>query len=331
MTARARLLVCLLPAALAGPACEIGISAGGVEGSFDRDLTVSGPLELEVTSGSGDIQIRTGTDGAVHVRGRMRASNSPWVNFSGTSAEQRIHELEKNPPIEQSGSRIQVGPKQWGEGWNNVSISYEITVPAGTRLEAHSGSGDLEVADVAGPVEVSTGSGNIHVGRIKNAVAAHTGSGDIRLEGAASARAATGSGNVVASGVRGDLDARSGSGDITATQQGKGAVDVDTGSGNIDLTGATGPLHVRAASGDITVLGAPSSDWDLSASSGNVRVRLPAQAGVDLDLRSNSGHIETSMPVTTTGSQSKRELKGQVHGGGPRVHVSTSSGGILIQ
>jgi hypothetical protein len=32
-----------------------------------------------------------------------------------------------------------------------------------------------------------------------------------------------------------------------------------------------------------------------------------------------------------TGSQSRRELKGQVRGGGPRVHATTSSGAILIQ
>ena len=45
-----------------------------------------------------------------------------WANFNGTSAEQRIHELEQNPPIEQTGGRIQVGPKRWNDGWNNVSI-----------------------------------------------------------------------------------------------------------------------------------------------------------------------------------------------------------------
>jgi DUF4097 and DUF4098 domain-containing protein YvlB len=331
MTARAWLIACLLPAALVGSGCEIGISADGVEGTFDRDLTVSGPVELEVTSGSGNVIIRTGTDGAVHVHARLRSSNGPWASFSGTSPEQRIRELEKNPPIEQSGNRIQIGPKSWNEGWSNVSISYDITVPATTRVEARSGSGDLEVAALTGPVDVSTGSGDIRVARIRTAVAAHTGSGDITLEGAASARTSTGSGNVNASGIRGDLDARSGSGDITAVQQGKGEVDISTGSGDIELTGATGPVHVRAASGDIEVQGAPTSPWDLSASSGRVRVRLPSQGGFDLDLHSSSGRIDTSVPITITGSQSRREVKGQVRGGGPRVQVSTSSGGIIIQ
>ena len=331
MTARARLIACLLPLALAGPACDVGISAGGFEGTFDRSLTVSGPLELEVTSGSGNIYVRTGPVGTVQVHGRVRASNGPWASLSGRSAEDRIREIERNPPIVQDGNRIEIGPKRWNDGWNNISISYEITVPANARVQARSGSGDLEVADVAGPVEVSTGSGDITLGRITDDVTARTGSGDIELEGAASARASTGSGDVIAQAVRGDFDARSGSGDIIVSQSGKGSVEVSTGSGNIELTGATGPLHVRASSGDIRLEGVPTSDWDVSASSGSVRLRLPDKAAVDLDLRSSSGRIESSVPIATRGSQSRRELRGQVRGGGPLVHVNTSSGGIIVE
>lgn len=331
MPARAHLLVCLLPLALAGPACDVGISAGGFEGTFDRSLTVSGPLELEVSSGSGNIYVRTGPAGTVQVHGRVRASGGPWATLNGSSAEDRIREIERNPPIVQDGNRIEIGPKRWNDGWNGISISYEITVPANARVQARSGSGDLEVADVAGPVEVSTGSGDITLGRITDDVTARTGSGDIELEGAASARTSTGSGNVIAQAVRGDIDARSGSGDIILSQAGKGSVEVSTGSGNIELTGATGPLHVRASSGDIRLEGGPTSDWDVSASSGSVRLRLPDKAGVDLDLRSSSGRIESSVPITIRGSQSRRELRGQVRGGGPLVHVNTSSGGIIVE
>jgi len=90
-------------------------------------------------------------------------------------------------------------------------------------------------------------------------------------------------------------------------------------------------VHVRAASGDILVEGTPVSNWEVSASSGDVRLRLAGQSGFDLDLRSNSGQIESSQAITTSGSQSRRELKGQVRGGGPLVHVTTSSGALLIQ
>jgi hypothetical protein len=330
MSTCARLLACLLPAVLTGSACDIAISADGVEGVFDRQLMVSGPLELEVESGSGDIIVHTGPAGTVQIKARVRASTSPFVGFGGQSPAERVRQIEKDPPIEQMGNRIQVGPKRWNDGWNGISINYEITVPANTRLSARSGSGDLEVGDVAGPVDTSTGSGDVRVGRVTESVKARSGSGEINVGSAASIEASTGSGNVVASS-RGDLEARSGSGDITAGQKGKGRVDVSTGSGDVEVTGATGPVHVRAASGDILVEGTPAAEWEVSASSGDVRLRLAGQSGFDLELRSNSGHIETSHPITVTGSQSRKELKGQVRGGGPLVHVTTSSGAILIQ
>ena len=330
MTA-ARLFAFLLPAALATSACEIGMAADAVEGSFQRDLTVSGPAELNVSSGSGDIIVRTGPAGTVRVHARVRVHSGPWVSFNGDSPQERVRQIEKDPPIEQSGNRIEVGPKRSNDGWNGISISYEITVPASTRLMARSGSGDLEVSEVAGPVEASTGSGNIRVGRVNGDVAVRTGSGDVDLAGAGSARASTGSGNITAMGIRGDLEARTGSGDLTLGQNGKGRVDVSTGSGDIDLLGASGPLHVRSGSGDIEVEGNPVGEWDLSASSGDVRLRLPREGGFDFDLRSSSGRIDTSIPITINGRQSRKEIRGQVRGGGPLVHVSTSSGGIVIQ
>ena len=184
---------------------------------------------------------------------------------------------------------------------------------------------------MAGPVETSTGSGDIRVGRITESVKARSGSGEIDRGRRGVDRGVHRQRQRRGLDVRGDLEARSGSGDITVGQKGKGRVDVSTGSGDVEVTGATGPVHVRASSGDILVEGTPASDWEVSASSGDVRLRLAGQSGFDLDLRSNSGHIETSQPITITGSQSRRELKGQVRGGGPRVHVTTSSGAIVIQ
>jgi DUF4097 and DUF4098 domain-containing protein YvlB len=330
MTVRTRLFVCLIPAALGASACEVGISAGGVEGSFERRLAVTGPLNLEVQSGSGTIQVRQGDTGTVQVLGRARAGFGDWINFNGASAAERVREIESNPPVEQSGNTIRIG-KSRANVWDGVSISYNITVPANTRVIARSGSGDLIIGDLSGPVEASTGSGDIRIGRTSEAVRATAGSGDIELDGARSVVARTGSGSVRALSVGGDIEVHSGSGEVTVAQQEAGRVEVSTGSGDIEVRGARGPMHVRASSGDVTVEGTPAATWDVSASSGDVSVQVPADAAFDLDAHSSSGRIETAFPVTTTSTLSKRELRGQVRGGGPRVEVSTSSGGIRIR
>jgi DUF4097 and DUF4098 domain-containing protein YvlB len=81
----------------------------------------------------------------------------------------------------------------------------------------------------------------------------------------------------------------------------------------------------------VAVDGEPTGTWDVTAASGNVTVRVPANAAFDLDARSSSGRIDSEHPITLVGDLSRRQLRGQVRGGGPRVDVSTSSGTIRIR
>ena len=43
------------------------------QGSFERTLTVSAPVDLEITSGAGNIQVQTGAAGQVQIRARITA------------------------------------------------------------------------------------------------------------------------------------------------------------------------------------------------------------------------------------------------------------------
>ena len=43
------------------------------EGSFTRTLSVAGPVELTVSTGSGSIEVRTGSTDEVRILGRIRA------------------------------------------------------------------------------------------------------------------------------------------------------------------------------------------------------------------------------------------------------------------
>jgi hypothetical protein len=69
----------------------------------------------------------------------------------------------------------------------------------------------------------------------------------------------------------------------------------------------------------------------VGAASGNVTIRVPANAAFDLEAHSGSGRIDSEHPITLVGSVSRRELRGQVRGGGPRIDVSTASGAIRIR
>ena len=87
-------------------------------GSFDRTLQVSGPVDLDVTTGSGNITVHAGASGSVHVVAKIRAHDS----WTGISAAEKIRRLEANPPIEQQGNTIRIGYIEDRELWNNISI-----------------------------------------------------------------------------------------------------------------------------------------------------------------------------------------------------------------
>jgi putative adhesin len=299
------------------------------QGQFERMLKVSGRVDLDVQSGSGDITVHPGDSSSVVVKGYIRAGNS-WFNSSGLSAEERVKRLEQNPPIEQNGNSIRVGRIQ-DEALRNVSISYDVSVPKDTSVESHTGSGNQRVSGVNGPVRANTGSGNVTVSDVGSEVRANAGSGNLEIRNVQGRTyAETGSGNTVATGIAGGFDARAGSGDITFEQAATGTVRAETGSGNIHLRNVAGGLEAGAGSGDVEVQGKMASDWRIHTGSGEVQVKLPSDAKFNINAESHSGNVEVHHPVTMQGVLKKNHIEGTVNGGGTLLQVSTGSGTIRV-
>jgi hypothetical protein len=298
------------------------------DGHFDRTLAVTGAVDLDVQTGSGEITVRTGDSSKLEIHGRIH----PNHGLFGADAEQRIREIEANPPIEQSGNTIRVGHIENRDWKNNISISYELVVPAQTKLRSESGSGDQVVQGIAGPADASSGSGSVRLSHIGGETHAHTGSGDIELNGIhGAAKVIAGSGSIHAIGIAGALTASSGSGSVKFEQTAAGDVEIGTGSGDVEVKGAKGAVKVQTGSGSITAQGDPAGDWRLHTGSGDVSVELPQQASCNLVARTGSGNIDTNREIAVQGKLNPRELQGKVGGGGPTVELSTSSGSIQIR
>ncbi len=300
------------------------------EGQFDKTLKVTGAVNLTVNTGSGTISVRPGDDSTVHVIGRIRVHEG-W-GVSSASAKDKVHKLEANPPIEQEGNTIRIREIRDEELRRNVSISYEVVTPAETQLHSSTGSGSQMIEGVHGPVDSTTGSGSINASKIGNELRASTGSGTITLEEIkGSVRASTGSGGIRAHGIGGGISARTGSGTVEYEQTAPGDVDIETGSGGIEMRGVHGTIHARAASGHIVAEGTPTGDWRLHTGSGEVTLRLPADAGFELDASTGSGSVTTTHELTVSGTLNKHELRGKAHGGGPIIYATTSSGSIRVE
>jgi hypothetical protein len=321
--------VCALLIIFSG--CVLAFPA--LEGKFDRTLTVTGPVDLDVSTGSGRIAVKVGSSSAVQISGLIRANDD-----SRNNAQEKVRYLMANPPIEQTGNIIRIGRISDPAYRNNVSISYEIVVPAETRVRSDTGSGSQRIEGVRGPVDAHTGSGSIAMLDIGSDVVAQTGSGSIGLDQVAGkVDAHTGSGSIRAEGVSGSIKAETGSGSITlsltAAERGGAGLDVEasTGSGSIEVSGVNGSLRANTGSGGIRAGGIPAGDWKLDTSSGSITLQLDANASFDIYARSHSGNISTSHPITMTGTVTKREMRGRVRNGGHLVEASTSSGSITIR
>ena len=298
------------------------------EGHFERTLKVSGPVDLNVGTGSGSITVRTGDTATVQVTGTIKASGSFW---GGEDAEKKVKYLESNPPIEQHGNIIKIGHIEDEELRRNITISYEIVTPPETRLRSGTGSGSESIEGIRGPLDASTGSGQIKASHIGSEVHASTGSGEIELNDVkGNVHASTGSGPIRAIGIAGGLRASTGSGSVTLEETAPGDVEVGTGSGRIELKHVHGAVRAHTASGNITADGEGSDSWRLQTASGSVTVH-PTQSGFELRARTVSGHITTERPMTVQGMISHRELSGKVGNGGFLLDVSTVSGNIHVE
>jgi hypothetical protein len=206
-------------------ACTVAL-ASTPQGTFERKFQVSGPVSLEVQTRSGDITVRRGPAGTVSVRGKIFVGDH-WF-FGGDRRVGEVHEIEQNPPLRQQGNSIHINDVNV----RNISVDYEITVPAETAVRAHTGSGDETIEGVHGNADLQSGSGNIRLSRL---------TGDIRIQ--------TGSGNLRGQEISGPVRGGTGSGDVELEETGSGDVDLHTGSGNITARGLNGTFRGETGSG----------------------------------------------------------------------------------
>lgn len=270
------------------------------DADFNRTLNVAGAPDLYISDGSGTIRITEGSSDRIEIHGHVHAGGN-WNGFGGSNREEQVKRIAANPPITQEGNAVHVGDRGDRSLLNNISIDYDIKVPAQAALNLHTGSGDVSVD---------------HVGRF---LAADTGSGSVR-----------------AHGIHGEAELRTGSGDIELEQTAAGDVSAKTGSGSVRVRGLNGGLSASTGSGDIDAAGHLSGAARLSTGSGSVRLHLPPDSRFNLDAATSSGSVRVNFPNASHEGDpihdeaSRHRFNGPINGGGPTVQVHTSSGDIEV-
>jgi DUF4097 and DUF4098 domain-containing protein YvlB len=295
------------------------------DNTFDRTFTVSGPVRLDLSNGSGSVEIRGSSDGKVHIYGKV----SPGWSLFG-KADKNVGEVTSNPPVEQNGDTIKIGKNS---SWlKNVSIDYKIEVPRDTEVDAGVASGGVTIDNVRGPVKASSASGYLHVYRVERDTQLSAASGSIDVSSIGGfLRVSSASGDIVIANVKGTINVNAASGSIRVEKP-NDRVDASAASGSIDVQGAQADLKVHAISGSINVSGDPSSNrlWELKSVSGSVDLRVPPTSSFLLSAEATSGDIRTNIPVIIE-EQGKHSLRAHVGSSSGRIEVHTVSGAINVR
>lgn len=301
------------------------LRAAAADNTFDRTLTVSGPVRLELSNGSGSVDIKGSADGKVHISGKVSGG---WSLFG--NSDKNIQDVVANPPIEQHDNIIRIGKNT---SWlKNVSIDYSIQVPHDTEIDASVASGGITIDNVRGPVKANSASGYVHVYGVERDTQLNAASGSVDSSNIGGfLGVSTASGDVTVADVKGEVKANAASGSIRISRPGD-RVSASTASGSIDISGVTNDLKVHAISGSVNVSGDPSASrlWEIHSVSGSVDIRVPPNASFLFTAEATSGDIRTNIPVILE-EQGKHSLRAHVGSSSGRIEIHTVSGGVNVR
>lgn len=296
--------------------------------AFERSFETSGPVTLDASTNRGKITVTTGPANRVIVRGTVTVRVAVDAPPNAIEIAQR---LAANPPVTREADGVRARPPADQADRRAVTVAYDVTVPADTRVIAVSDSGALSITDVHGPVTARTQSGALSLARLGGRAEMTTGSGAVEIDDAAGPVSVTTSSSAIgARALGGDFHVSTGSGRVTAESSGIGDIDITTGSSSITVTGAAHGVRATSQSGRIEIAGRPGAPWTLSTGSSAVRVTFDAATDAMLDANTRSGSIRlTDLPLS--GTRAKQRVHGAIGTGGPTVTITSGSGSFDLR
>jgi hypothetical protein len=113
----------------------------------------------------------------------------------------------------------------------------------------------------------------------------------------------------------------------------KGRIFAETTNGGVKAHDVSGTIDASTTNGGVEVELArvPESGVKLGCTNGGIKLTLPADAKATISARITNGGISTNgINIEKVGEASRRRLEGTLNGGGPRIDLEGTNGGIQI-
>ena len=290
-------------AALGGAVISFVLAGAANADVIRENFSVGNGGTLEIDTDIGKIEVETSASGQVTVEVVREGSRGEALDVQ----------------FEQSGDRISV-TGEWPRDENRWShsdrarVEFLVSVPRRFNLDLVTSGGSIAVDDLDGTLQAHTSGGSLRFGRIEGEVNADTSGGSIKLEGGGSdVRIDTSGGSIRVGEVLGKVNAHTSGGSIRITGF-AGSVSASTSGGSVEATMTTQPV----------------GDCNLSTSGGTVTLYIAEGLAMDIDATASSGGVRSDFPIDGR-TTDKRKLRGSLNGGGPRVRLHTSGGGVRIK
>lgn len=312
-----------------------------------KTLSFNGINLVRAQTSGGSLVVEGGAGSGVKVEMFIRANNGNG-NLSKDEIEDRLKEYDIS--IRQEGSTVVATAKQRGSfGWNwkrGLSISFKFTTPRNMATSINTSGGSIRLSHLTGKQRFETSGGGISLTDLKGDIEGNTSGGGIKLtECHDRVVVETSGGSIEASNSSGNMKMHTSGGGIRITNL-NGMINVETSGGSITGERIDGELKAETSGGGIRIRDmAGSIDAETSAgsvdvnftrvdkyvkletSAGSVRVQMPMDKGMSLDL--SGSHV--SAPLSNfSGSAERDRIVGKTNGGGIPVVLSATAGSVSI-
>ena len=224
--------------------------------------------------------------------------------------------------------------------------SKTYTLAAGGRVEVENVNGRIDVQPSAGD-QVEVRAEKIGKGATDDAakrslaritIVEQTSEGAIRIS-----TKIEGSGGLNTGGTEVRFSLRVPAGVSVRAETTNGAIAVNDLKGDLSAETVNGSIKGRALAGEVsatTINGAVDIDMaqvapggvSIETTNGGVDLTLPRSAAVNVSASLANGRIDASdLPIEGAGEDTRRRLNGTLNGGGPRIRIETTNGGITIR
>ena len=305
----------------------IAASAFAAEDTIRRGFNVGEGGTLRLKASPGSIKVVSGGTGvAVEIHRKAR----------GRRGEETLREHQIT--FKQEGNDVII-ESEYDHDWGNFlwfrdfDVQWNVRVPARYNLDVRTSGGSIDLADIGGTVEAKTSGGSIKTGKLQGPSTLKTSGGSIYVAGARnSVHANTSGGSITIGDTAGPVEARTSGGSISIARA-EGDVYARTSGGGIKIEDAAGKVDASTSGGSISarISAQPRGDSRLATSGGGVTVELASGIGVELDARASGGGVHSDVPITIQGKQDDDSLQGSINGGGPKLVLRTSGGGIRVR